>query len=110
MRALNRIGRATLAIGAAAALVTGLSTSNAQAATGTFFYTRADNGHETTLNVPTPNGTCIAVSGGARDAHNDTDTDATMYTNSTCTVFAGFVGSRNFETFSSPFPTFVKFG
>ncbi len=56
MRALNRTGRATLAIGAAAALVMSLSASNAQAATGTFFYTRADNGHETTLNVPTPNG------------------------------------------------------
>ncbi|MFD4630936.1 hypothetical protein ACFVYR_08930 [Streptomyces sp. NPDC058284] len=110
MYALKRTIRAVLITGAAAALGTGLATSSAQAATGTFFYTRADNGRETTLNVPTPNGQCIAVSGGARNAHNDTDTDASMYTNSTCTVFAGFVGSRNFETFSAPFPTFVKFG
>ncbi|MEV4872099.1 hypothetical protein [Streptomyces syringium] len=110
MRVLNPISRAALTIGAAAALTMGLATSSAQAATGTFFYTRADNGLETTLNVPTPNGQCIPVSGGARDAHNDTDTDATMYTNSNCTVFAGFVGSRNFESFSSPFPAFVKFG
>ncbi|MGX8910246.1 hypothetical protein ACR820_34340 [Streptomyces netropsis] len=110
MHALNRISRVALVVSSTAALTMGLSTSSAQAATGTFFYTRADNGHETTLNVPTPNGQCIPVSGGARDAHNDTDTDATMYTNSNCTVFAGSVGSRNFETFSSPFPTFVKFG
>ncbi|MEU1388057.1 MULTISPECIES: hypothetical protein [unclassified Nonomuraea] len=82
----------------------------AHAATGTFFYTRASNGRETTLNIPTPNGACLPVSGGARDAHNDTDADATMYTDSNCTVFAGFVGSRNFETFTPPFPTFVKFG
>lgn len=32
------------------------------------------------------------------------------YPDSSCKVFAGFVGSRNFEPFSAPFPTFVKFG
>ena len=58
----------------------------------------------------TPNGTCLAVPGGARQATNDTDTDATMYANSGCTSFAGFVGSRQSEDFSAPFPTFVKFG
>jgi hypothetical protein len=109
MHAIQRTSRAFVAIGAAAALFTGLSASGAQAATGTFFYTRADTGTEAALGS-TPNGVCLSVPGGARDALNDTDTDATMYTNSSCTSFAGFVGSRQSETFSSPFPTFVKFG
>ncbi|WP_043636992.1 hypothetical protein [Nonomuraea candida] len=101
----------TWALGALATTLVVVSVPpSANAASGTFFYTRADNGMETTLNIPTPNGACLAISGGARNAHNDTDTDASMYTNSNCTVFAGFVGSRNFETFSAPFPTFVKFG
>ncbi|MBT2384373.1 hypothetical protein [Streptomyces sp. ISL-11] len=109
MHALQRMTRAALAIGAAATLFTGLSTSGAQAAEGTFFYTRADTGRETFLGS-TPTGVCLSVPGGARQATNDTDTDATMYTNSSCTSFAGFVGSRQSEEFSSPFPTFVKFG
>jgi hypothetical protein len=105
---LKQMSKMALAMGAAAALITGLPT-NAQAAEGTFFYTRADTGGETFLGS-TPNGVCLSIPGGARQATNDTDTDATLYTNSSCTSFGGFVGSRQSEDFSSPFPTFVKFG
>lgn len=100
--------RTALAVGAAILLVTSLP-GTSQAAEGTFFYTRADTGRETFLGS-TPDGPCLSIPGGARQATNDTDTDATMYTNSSCTSFARFIGSRQSEDFSSPFPTFVKFG
>ncbi|MEU9211780.1 hypothetical protein AB0D27_28525 [Streptomyces sp. NPDC048415] len=108
MYALRYASRIATTVGAAALLVTGMASSS-QAAQGTFFYTRADTGGETFLGS-TPNGVCLSVPGGARQASNDTDTDATLYTNSSCTSFAGFVGSRQSEAFSSPYPTFVKFG
>ncbi|GAA2628955.1 hypothetical protein GCM10010411_78020 [Actinomadura fulvescens] len=101
--------RPTLAALAAAFLLTAAVPAPAQAAEGTFFYTRADTGRETFLGS-TPNGVCLSVPGGARTALNDTDTDATMYTNSSCTAFGGFVGSRQSAEFSAPFPTFVRFG
>lgn len=98
------------AIAGAAALmaVTGVSTP-AQAAEGTFFYTRADTGRETFLGS-TPNGVCLSIPGGASQATNDTDTDANLYTDSSCTSFSGSVGSRQSADFATPFPTFVKFG
>jgi hypothetical protein len=108
MRVLKQMNNMALTMGAAAALITALPT-NAQAAEGTFFYTRADTGRETFLG-DTPNGPCLSIPGGARQALNDTDTNATVYTNSSCTSTARFVGSRQSQDFSAPFPTFVKFG
>ncbi|MGK5638652.1 hypothetical protein ACSNOK_10130 [Streptomyces sp. URMC 126] len=110
MRALRRSARMIAAITGAAALmaVTGTATS-AQAAEGTFFYTRADTGRETFLGS-TPNGQCLAVPGGARQAVNDTDTDARLYTNSSCTSSSRFLGSRQSDEYTAPYPTFVRFG
>jgi hypothetical protein len=93
---ITALGTLTATLLLAAAVPT-----SARAAEGTFFYTRADTGRETFLGS-TPNGTCLAVPAGARQATNDTDTDATMYANSGCTSFAGFVGSRQSEDFSAP--------
>jgi hypothetical protein len=108
MRVLKQMNNMALTMGAAAALITALPT-NAQAAEGMFFYTRADTGRETLLG-DTPNGPCLSIPGGARHALNDTDTNATVYTNSSCTSTARVVGSRQSQDFSAPFPTFVKFG
>ncbi|MFF5706623.1 hypothetical protein ACFY7H_29675 [Streptomyces sp. NPDC012794] len=109
MRALRRSVRIAVIAGAAALMaVTGMATS-AQAAEGTFFYTRADTGRETLLGS-TPTGPCIAIPGGARQATNDTDTDARLYTNSSCTSSSRFLGSRQSDEYAAPFPTYVKFG
>ncbi|KNB53220.1 hypothetical protein [Streptomyces caatingaensis] len=106
---LRRSARIVAAAGAAALMaLTGVAAS-AQAAEGTFFYTRADTGAETFLGS-TPNGQCLAIPGGARQATNDTDTDARLYTNSGCTSSSRFLGSRQSDVYSAPFPTFVKFG
>jgi hypothetical protein len=109
MHALRRSARIAAITGAAALMaVTGMATS-AQAAEGTFFYTRADTGRETFLGS-TPNGQCLAIPGGARQATNDTDTDARLYTNSTCTSSSRFLGSRQSDEYTAPYPTYVMFG
>ncbi|MEU8579270.1 hypothetical protein [Streptomyces abikoensis] len=106
---LRRSVRIAAIAGAAALMaVTGVPTS-AQAAQGDFYYTRADTGAEAVLGS-TPNGVCLSIPGGAGQASNNTDTDANLYTNSSCTTFSGFVGSRQSADFSSPFPRYVKFG
>ncbi|MFI1973324.1 hypothetical protein [Streptomyces cinnamoneus] len=106
---LRRLARIAALTGAAAVMaVTGVVTS-AHAAEGTFFYTRADTGAETFLGT-TPNGQCLPIPGGASQATNDTDTDARLYTNSSCTSSSRFLGSRQSDDYSAPFPTFVKFG
>lgn len=93
----------------AALLLAAAVPASAHAAEGTFFYTRADTGAETFLGS-TPDGICLAVPGGARQATNDTDTDARLYTSSGCASTARLVGSRQSADFSAPFPAFVKFG
>ncbi|MFK8905953.1 hypothetical protein [Streptomyces sp. YS-3] len=109
MYALRRSARIAAITGAAVLMaVTGMATP-AQAAEGTFFYTRADTGAETFLGS-TPTGPCLAVPGGARQATNDTDSDARLYTNSSCTSSSRFLGSRQSDDYAAPFPTFVKFG
>ncbi|MGK5628006.1 hypothetical protein [Streptomyces sp. URMC 123] len=109
MHALTRSARIAAITGAAALMaVTGMVTP-AQAAEGSFFYTRADTGRETFLGS-TPNGQCLAIPGGARQATNDTDTDAHLYTNSSCTSSARFLGSRQSGEYAAPYPTYVMFG
>ncbi|MEU2563187.1 hypothetical protein ABZ626_28175 [Streptomyces longispororuber] len=109
MHALRRSAGIAAITGAAALMaVSGMATS-VQAAEGTFFYTRADTGRETFLGS-TPNGQCLAIPGGARQATNDTDTDARLYTNSSCTSSSRFLGSRQSDEYAAPFPTYVRFG
>ncbi|MET9699565.1 hypothetical protein ABZY31_21935 [Streptomyces sp. NPDC006529] len=109
MRALRRSVRIAAIAGTAALMaVTGMATS-AQTADGTFFHTRADTGGETVLGS-TPTGPCVATPGGARQATNDTDTDARLYTNSSCTSSSRFLRSRQSDDYAAPFPTYVTFG
>ncbi|MGA4846914.1 hypothetical protein ACOBQB_11835 [Streptomyces sp. G5(2025)] len=109
MRALRRSAKIAVITGAAALMAAPGMATPAQAAEGTFFYTRADTGAETFLGS-TPTGPCVAIPGGARQATNDTDTDARLYTNSSCTSASRFLGSRESDAYAAPFPTFVKFG
>ncbi|MGX8910273.1 hypothetical protein ACR820_34550 [Streptomyces netropsis] len=102
------MGRIAVAAGTAVLLSIALAGSS-QAAEGTFFYNRADTGAEAFLGS-TPNGACLSIRGGAEHALNDTDTDARLYTNSSCTSISRFLGSRQSDDYSAPFPTFVKFG
>ncbi|MEU1075250.1 MULTISPECIES: hypothetical protein [unclassified Streptomyces] len=109
MHVLRRSARIAAVTGAAVLMaVTGMAMS-AQAAEGTFFYTRADTGSETFLGS-TPNGRCLSIPGGARQATNDTDSDARLYTNSSCTSSSRFLGSRQSDDYAAPYPTYVKFG
>ncbi|MGK5549290.1 hypothetical protein ACSNOH_31875 [Streptomyces sp. URMC 127] len=109
MHAPRHVSRIVATAGAAVLmLVAGMATPS-QAAEGTFFYTRADTGRETFLGS-TPTGPCVAIPGGARLAHNDTDTDARLYTNSSCTSSSRFLGSRQSGEYTAPYPTYVKFG
>jgi hypothetical protein len=108
MRGLKHMSKMVLAMGATAVLIIGLPT-NAQAAVGTFVYTRADTGQEIPIYNP-PNGVCLSLPGGASHVSNNTDTSAWLYTDSSCTEGNEIVGSHQSEDFSSPFPTFVSFG
>ncbi|WP_116213522.1 hypothetical protein [Streptomyces olivoreticuli] len=90
MRALRKIGRIGLTIGAAAALVTGL-TANAQAADGPFSYIRADTGAPDELDNP-PNDVCLPIPGGAAHAENDTDATAFVYSDGSCRRLLAIVG------------------
>ncbi|MGW1075651.1 hypothetical protein [Streptomyces sp. NPDC002537] len=108
MYARSFLGRMAAATGAAIVLAAG-AVSPSQAASGTFFYTRADNGSETFLGS-TPNGQCLSIPGGASYAHNDTDTDSNLYTDSSCSTFKASLGSRQSDSYSSPFPMYVRFG
>ncbi|MEU5583322.1 hypothetical protein ABZ791_37915 [Streptomyces huasconensis] len=109
MHALRCSARVAAITGAVVLMtMTGMATS-AQAAEGTFFYTRADTGRETFLGS-TPNGQCLAIPGGARQATNDTDADAYLYTNSSCTSSSRFLGSRQSADYAAPYPTYVRFG
>ncbi|GAA5094690.1 hypothetical protein [Nocardia iowensis] len=108
MRKFHSIPRIAVTTGATAAMLIGL-TGTSHAAEGTFFYTRADTGQQTLLGS-TPNGQCIAVHGGATQATNDTDTDAHLYTNSSCTSSPRYLGSRQSDEYSAPYPTYVLFG
>ncbi|MFF8611011.1 hypothetical protein ACF06X_34475 [Streptomyces sp. NPDC015346] len=78
------MARLTLVAGSVIVLVTGVSTS-AQAATGTFFYNRADTGFRESLGDP-PDDTCLPMSGGAAIADNFTDTTAVLYRDENCTI------------------------
>ncbi|GAA0336305.1 hypothetical protein [Streptomyces blastmyceticus] len=84
MRVLRRIGRVGLTIGAAAALVTGL-TANAQAASGTLFYTRADTGFKEPITDP-DNDDCLPLDGGALLVDNETDAIATVFRDDSCST------------------------
>lgn len=78
-------------------------------AEGDFFYTRADTGAESVLGL-TPNGKCLPIPGMASQALNNTDTDAQLFTDSSCTSDGVALGSRQRADFSAPFPAFVRFG
>ncbi|MEU3754520.1 hypothetical protein AB0H17_17390 [Streptomyces olivoreticuli] len=84
MRALRRIGRVGLTIGAAVALVTGL-TANAQAASGTFSRTRADTGFKEPIIDP-DNDSCLPLDGGALLVDNETDAIATVFRDDNCSA------------------------
>ncbi|MBB5939686.1 hypothetical protein [Streptomyces zagrosensis] len=71
----RRMGRSAL-VSAMASLLLGSMSLSAQAATGEFEYLRADNNRPDTISDP-PNG-CRAISGGAANASNRTDTVATV--------------------------------
>ncbi|MFE0043646.1 hypothetical protein [Streptomyces albireticuli] len=110
MHAPRHMSRIVATAGAAVLMLVGGMATPSQAAEGTFFYTRADTGRETSLGA-TPNGQCLGIPGGARNAHNDTDTDARLYTDSSCTSTSRFLGSRQAsDEYSMPYPMFVKFG
>jgi hypothetical protein len=104
----QRIPKLALAMGAAAILIPSLP-SKTQAASGTFYYVRADNGRDAALSR-TPDGQCLRLPGGASYVQNDTNADANLYTSSNCTGVGRGVGSRQAKEFSSPYPTFVEFG
>ncbi|MEU2872387.1 hypothetical protein ABZ769_24765 [Streptomyces olivoreticuli] len=78
------MGRICLTIGAATALVTGLTT-NAQAATGTLFYTRADTGFKEPITDP-DNDSCLPLDGGAILVDNETDAIATVFRDESCSA------------------------
>ncbi|MCD9145709.1 hypothetical protein [Streptomyces albireticuli] len=110
MHAPRHVSRIVATAGAAVLMLVGGMATPSQAAEGTFFYTRGDTGAERVLG-PTPDGQCLSIPGGARNAHNDTDTDARLYTNSSCTSTSRFLGSRQQSgEYSMPYPTYVKFG
>ncbi|MEU7135736.1 hypothetical protein [Streptomyces sp. NPDC046261] len=110
MHAPRNVIRTVVTATAAVLMTVAAMATPTQAAEGTFFYTRADTGRETFLGS-TPNGQCLAIPGGASMAHNDTDTDARLYTNSTCTSTSRFLGSRQQSgEYTAPYPTHVMFG
>jgi hypothetical protein len=73
----QRIPKLALAMGAAAILIPSLP-SKTQAASGTFYYVRADNGRDAALSR-TPDGQCLRLPGGASYVQNDTNADANLY-------------------------------
>jgi hypothetical protein len=80
----KRLARTTVVVGSAFVLVAGVS-SSAQAASGTFFYHRADTGFRVPIANP-PDDTCISLDGGAGIAENSTDTQAVLFRDTECLV------------------------
>ncbi|MBZ4323394.1 hypothetical protein [Streptomyces huiliensis] len=77
----NHVVRAAVAVGAAAALFCGMSTS-AQAATGDFTYVNV-NEDDFTLHNPA-NGECFLLLSGAKSATNRTNATATLFEEQGC--------------------------
>ncbi|MFI0982728.1 hypothetical protein ACH4SP_37675 [Streptomyces sp. NPDC021093] len=84
MHRWKRLARMTVVAGSAFVLVAGVSTS-AQAASGTFFYNRADTGFRVPIADP-PDDTCVPLDGGAGIADNGTDTQAVLFRDTECMV------------------------
>lgn len=108
-RNVSTVSRTLATAGAAVLMLMAGMATPSQAASGTFFYTRADTGRETFLGS-TPNNQCLAIPGRARLAHNDTDTNAQLYTDSSCTSFKASLGSRQQDEYTDPYPAYVRFG
>ncbi|KNB50641.1 hypothetical protein [Streptomyces caatingaensis] len=105
MRAFERAGRASLVVGVAAVLVTGLATSS-QAATGTFTYTTG-SGVEFELKDPADR-FCFTLNGGATGATNETNGTATVYRDESCQDAVLEIGPGQNAIFGRP-PKSVAF-
>ncbi|MFE3181809.1 hypothetical protein ACFXKR_13165 [Streptomyces violascens] len=79
---IARAGRAALVVGTALVLATGLSTSSAQAAAGSFTY-RSTGGLVGNFTDP-PNNTCFFFEFDASRIENNTDTRAKVYNSTVC--------------------------
>ncbi|MEU8034264.1 hypothetical protein AB0C13_37730 [Streptomyces sp. NPDC049099] len=95
--------------GCAVMLALGMTT-NAQAASGTLTYVRADTGDTSTIDNP-PDQFCLFVN-DALSAHNDTNSTATFYADSFCdpNQFLGVAQPGQGVSFGSVHPMSVRFG
>lgn len=119
MRALGReltgkrVTRSVLVAGAALSLFTataGLCT-DAQAATGSFSYQRADTGGITTIDNP-PDHFCFILSGEALSVHNGTNSTAILYEDADCDPNQFLDAAQPGQTlsFGVRLPLSVRFG
>ncbi|MBC2877263.1 MULTISPECIES: hypothetical protein [Streptomyces] len=107
MRSRGNVVRAAIALGTAAALCCGLSTS-AQAATGDFTYVNV-NGDDFTLHAPA-NGECFLLVSGAGSAVNRTNATATVFAEQGCEGSHLTMPPGTSANFGSAAPHSVMFG
>ncbi|MCA6091120.1 hypothetical protein LE181_02905 [Streptomyces sp. SCA3-4] len=107
MPSLKNALRPAVAVGAALALFTGMSTS-AQAATGDFTYINV-NGDDFTLHAP-ENGECFLLVSGARSANNRTNTRATVFAEQGCEGSRLVMQPGTSVNFGAAVPHSVMFG
>ncbi|MFI6470123.1 MULTISPECIES: hypothetical protein [unclassified Streptomyces] len=119
MRALGReltgkrVTRSVLVAGAALSLFTAMAglCTDAQAATGSFSYQRADTGGITTIDNP-PDHFCFILSGEALSVHNGTNSTAILYEDADCDPNQFLDAAQPGQTlsFGVRLPLSVRFG